>query len=168
MTAHDVNVALAGIPVAVASDNKDVGYTVGAGLEYMFAPSWSAKVEYQYYNFGSTNFVVPTTPATLVDFNRDVHTVKLGINYRFNWAGGPGRRQVLIVNRSLDRPDLQDKRKARLFSRALSFWERPRPDQRRLILSPDKSGPHKHHIPKRQFMPSTFRTPCGWKRGCVH
>jgi outer membrane immunogenic protein len=85
---HDVDVAIAGVPVAVSSDNKDVGYTVGAGLEYLFAPNWSAKVEYQYYNFGSTSFVAPTAPvATLVDFNRDVHTVKVGINYRFNWVG---------------------------------------------------------------------------------
>ena len=63
------------------------GYTVGAGLEYMFAPSWSAKVEYQYYNFGSTSFV---TPAVLTGFGstrNDEHTVKAGLNYRFNWGG---------------------------------------------------------------------------------
>ena len=30
--------------------------TVGAGLEYMFAPNWSAKVEYQYYSFGTPTF----------------------------------------------------------------------------------------------------------------
>ena len=35
------------------------GYTVGGGLEYMFAPNWSGKVEYQYYDFGNTNFVTP-------------------------------------------------------------------------------------------------------------
>jgi outer membrane immunogenic protein len=37
-------------------NHKD-GYTVGAGLEYMFAPNWSAKLEYQYYNFGSSTFL---------------------------------------------------------------------------------------------------------------
>ena len=35
------------------------GYTVGAGVEYMFAPSWSAKVEYDYYNFGNATFSAP-------------------------------------------------------------------------------------------------------------
>ncbi len=40
-------------PTAAIND----GYTVGAGLEYMFAPNWSAKIEYQYYNFGSTTFL---------------------------------------------------------------------------------------------------------------
>ena len=44
-----------GVPVAFAfnGDHRD-GYTVGAGLEYMFAPNWSAKVEYQYYDFGNS------------------------------------------------------------------------------------------------------------------
>src|SRR4051812_47441096 len=52
--------ALGGVPVAFTLDtgHRD-GYTVGAGLEYMFAPTWSAKVEYQYYNFGNTRFVAP-------------------------------------------------------------------------------------------------------------
>src|SRR6266436_6279259 len=63
-------------------------FGVGAGLEYMFAPSWSAKVEYQYYNFGSTTFVAGS-PLVLVgtSFRDDEHTVKAGINYRFNWGG---------------------------------------------------------------------------------
>ncbi len=39
----------------VTTDRNDTGYTVGGGFEYMFAPAWSAKVEYQYYNFDTTN-----------------------------------------------------------------------------------------------------------------
>jgi outer membrane immunogenic protein len=75
-------------PVAfTTSGNARDGYTVGAGLEYMFAPNWSAKAEYQYYNFGSTTFV--TGPAAIVGtrFRDDEHTVKAGLNYRFNWGG---------------------------------------------------------------------------------
>jgi outer membrane immunogenic protein len=76
-----------GVPQMFAlNNNHHDGYTVGAGLEYMFAQNWSAKVEYQYYNFGSTSFV---TPAVLVPFGStrdDEHTVKAGINYRFNWG----------------------------------------------------------------------------------
>src|SRR4249920_2102777 len=55
--------------------NHRDGYTVGAGLEYMFAPSWSAKVEYQYYNFGSTTFLAGS-PASIVgvNFRDDEHT----------------------------------------------------------------------------------------------
>jgi outer membrane immunogenic protein len=79
---------LAGAPVAFTTDggHRD-GYTVGAGLEYMFAPNWSAKAEYQYYNFGSTNFI--GGPAEIIGsrFREDEHTVKVGVNYRFGWGG---------------------------------------------------------------------------------
>jgi len=64
------------------------GYTVGAGLEYMFAQNWSGKVEYQYYNFGNAQFVTPTVLAPFGSFRTDDHTVKAGINYHFN-MGGP-------------------------------------------------------------------------------
>jgi len=67
------------------TDRKSTGYTVGGGLEYMFAPAWSAKVEYQYYNFASTNAAF--TDGTALNYKDDLHTVKLGVNYRFNWGG---------------------------------------------------------------------------------
>src|ERR1700704_731779 len=83
---------LAGVPQAFAFDhNHRDGYTVGAGLEYMFAQNWSAKAEYQYYNFGSTQFVNPVALAPFGSFRNDEHTVKVGVNYRFNFGnfGGP-------------------------------------------------------------------------------
>ena len=70
-------------PMAVTED----GYTVGAGLEYMFAPNWSAKAEYQYYNFGSTTFTAGPAPIVGARFRDDEHTVKVGVNYRFGWGG---------------------------------------------------------------------------------
>jgi outer membrane immunogenic protein len=82
------NIRVAGSPFGfTTTGNTHDGYTVGAGVEYMFAPNWSAKVEYQYYNFGSTTFL--TGPAGVVGarFNDDEHTVKAGLNYRFNWGG---------------------------------------------------------------------------------
>ena len=63
------------------------GYTVGAGLEYMFAPNWSAKAEYMYYDFGPSRFVTPGALATFGTFRNDDHTVKVGLNYRFNVGG---------------------------------------------------------------------------------
>src|ERR1700730_15272370 len=49
---NNESVTFGGVPVAFAinGDHRN-GYTVGADLEYMFAQNWSAKVEYQYYNF---------------------------------------------------------------------------------------------------------------------
>src|SRR5260221_12758804 len=77
-----------GIPFATSGDHRN-GYTVGAGLEYMFPPNWSAKVEYQYYNFGKSRFIAPAALAPFGSFTTDDHVVKAGLNYRFNW-GGPG------------------------------------------------------------------------------
>ena len=63
------------------------GYTVGGGLEYLFTQNWSGKVEYQYYDFGKTSFSAPAL-AGFGSTRNDEHTVKAGLNYRFN-LGGP-------------------------------------------------------------------------------
>jgi outer membrane immunogenic protein len=81
-----VSLGGAGVPFATTGNNQN-GYTVGAGLEYMFAPNWSAKVEYQYYNFGSTTFTAGTPEIVGARFRDDEHTVKAGLNYRFGWGG---------------------------------------------------------------------------------
>lgn len=53
------------------------GWTVGAGVEVMFAPKWSVKGEYLYKSFdGQTFFGVPTGDLNL-------HSVQVGINYHF-------------------------------------------------------------------------------------
>ena len=83
---NNLTASLAGAPVALIGGSNNDGYTVGAGLEYMFAPSWSAKIEYQYYNFGNTTFLTSGS-AFGTRITDDEHTVKGGINYRFNWGG---------------------------------------------------------------------------------
>ncbi|MDB5580310.1 MAG: hypothetical protein JWR80_5486, partial [Bradyrhizobium sp.] len=47
------------------------------------------KVEYQYYDFGKTNFVTPPLLTQFGSTRNDEHTVKAGINYRFNFGGAP-------------------------------------------------------------------------------
>jgi outer membrane immunogenic protein len=85
---NNENVTFGGAPIAFAfdSDHKN-GYTVGAGVEYMFAQNWSAKVEYQYYNFGRSRFIAPAALVPFGSFTTDDHVVKAGLNYRFNWGG---------------------------------------------------------------------------------
>lgn len=86
---HRDTMNFGGVPVAVNTGSHD-GYTVGGGLEYMFAPSWSAKVEYMYYNFDRD--FNGTNAAGVVgagNFHDDEHTVKVGLNYRFGGFGGP-------------------------------------------------------------------------------
>ena len=77
-----------------------VGWTVGAGGEWMFAPNWSLKAEYLYYDLGTANYAtglsqfclgagcaVPgglfasTTGITSVRFTGS--TARVGVNYHF-------------------------------------------------------------------------------------
>jgi outer membrane immunogenic protein len=66
------------------------GATVGAGIEYGFAPNWSAALEYDHLFMGTNNYGM-TNVATLantrnVDVKQDVDLVTVRVNYRF---GGP-------------------------------------------------------------------------------
>jgi len=72
------------VATSLTSHRDDTGYTIGGGLEYMFAPTWSAKIEYQYYDFGRTSHTFNGDP--LLRYKEDLHTVKAGINYHFNWG----------------------------------------------------------------------------------
>jgi outer membrane immunogenic protein len=88
---NNVGVTVGGAPAAFATTgNRQDGWTVGTGLEYMFAPSWSAKAEYQYYNFGNSTFTAGPAPVVGQRFRDDDHTVKVGVNYRFGWGGPVG------------------------------------------------------------------------------
>ena len=86
------------------SDTR-VGWTAGGGLEWMFLPNWSAKVEYLYYDLGSVSYsagalnnivvppggVVPTgavwsSAVSQTSVRFDGHIVRAGVNYHFNWG----------------------------------------------------------------------------------
>jgi outer membrane immunogenic protein len=58
----------------------------------MFTPNWSGKIGYQYYDFGARNALFTTSAGVIsaVGFRNDEHTIKAGLNYRFNWGpAGP-------------------------------------------------------------------------------
>jgi outer membrane immunogenic protein len=71
------------------------GWTVGAGLEWAFWNNWSAKIEYDYMNFGTgavnnpgtamNNFTQPSVlpVITTVQNNQNISEVKFGLNYKF-------------------------------------------------------------------------------------
>jgi outer membrane immunogenic protein len=65
------------------------GATVGAGVEYGFAPNWSAAVEYDHLFMGTNNYAL-VTPAGVNfrndDIRQDADLVTVRVNYRF---GGP-------------------------------------------------------------------------------
>jgi len=96
------------VPVFGGSSYSDtrVGWTVGGGLEWMFMPNWSAKLEYLYYDLGtmtnSPSFSTLTfNPALALAAGTSPvfgltgqqswasyrgHVVRIGVNYHFNWA----------------------------------------------------------------------------------
>lgn len=69
------------------------GWFLGAGVEYAFAPNWSAKLEYNYLDFGRGNWIAAQAPAATpiigganigVPARLTAHTVTLGVNYQFS------------------------------------------------------------------------------------
>ena len=86
---ESVTSTVTGAPTAFATNgDHSNGWTAGVGVEYMFAPNWSAKAEYQYYNFGNATFTSPAGLVSTGSFTTDDHTVTAGVNYRFNWGAG--------------------------------------------------------------------------------
>ena len=81
------------VSTSASSGNFDrSGWVVGAGFEWAFAPAWSAKIEYEHFDFGSTPIGITHITAagvlsqTFVNSTEKIDLVKGGINYRFNWG----------------------------------------------------------------------------------
>jgi outer membrane immunogenic protein len=85
----------------VAGESADFsmsGYTVGGGLEWMFAPGWSVFSEYNYMDFGTrdvnlyaTGLLVPAFGAAgalsdTIAMRIRSQEVIFGVNYKFNFA----------------------------------------------------------------------------------
>jgi len=68
------------------------GATVGAGIEYGFAPHWSAALEYDHLFMGTNNYAMTSVFPVAgfntrnVDVKQDADLVTVRVNYRF---GGP-------------------------------------------------------------------------------
>jgi outer membrane immunogenic protein len=73
----------------VGQDTRS-GWLAGVGLEYGFAPNWSAKIEYEHIDFGTTGITVTNTvtgAAGARDVRSWIDIAKFGVNYRFSWLG---------------------------------------------------------------------------------
>lgn len=80
-------------PATSSAGSWRAGWTIGGGLEYAFAPRWSLKGEYLYYDLGSENFsstINATAGAAAfwttafnssADFKGSI--VRVGLNYKF-------------------------------------------------------------------------------------
>lgn len=64
-----------------STSSTNAGWTVGAGVEFAFAPNWSAKVEYLYVDLGDVGCSTCVFGPTNVDFTANI--VRGGINFKF-------------------------------------------------------------------------------------
>ncbi len=78
----DVNSGLSGFSLL---NTTRTGWNVGAGLEYMLGSQWSAKLEYDYLDFGSTNVSLANPFGNGVTVKTAVNELKAGVNY--HWGG---------------------------------------------------------------------------------
>jgi high affinity Mn2+ porin len=75
---------------AIGSDEKKLntrlGWVVGGGVEYGFAPHWSLRLEYLYSKFGTADIVFPS--GTQHTSSLDFQSLRVGLNRKIDWPGG--------------------------------------------------------------------------------
>jgi outer membrane immunogenic protein len=82
----------AGVPLQLTNDTRS-GWMVGVGVEYAFTNNWSVKAEYNHLGFGTRTETLAAQPTCNIcvafpyDIRQTVDLVKVGLNYRFGWAG---------------------------------------------------------------------------------
>jgi outer membrane immunogenic protein len=79
---------LAGASITSSLTTTKTGGLLGIGTEYLFAPHWTAKVEYNYADYGNhtDTFTLTAAGASLgvpVQTSLQMHTIKAGVNYHF-------------------------------------------------------------------------------------
>ena len=101
VTFTDADSGLSAVSLNNNNTNTRWGWVAGVGIEWMFAPNWSLKGEYQYIDLGSVTqsaSALVTDPADGVTEgniatlrqNYRFNTVRVGVNYHFNWGGPAG------------------------------------------------------------------------------
>jgi high affinity Mn2+ porin len=91
---------------AAGDDAKDIhlrlGWAAGAGLEYGFAPHWSAKLEYLYSRFGQANILFPS--GAQYSSSLDFQSVRIGLNRKVDLESlGDPKSKTLLTDPESDR-----------------------------------------------------------------
>jgi outer membrane immunogenic protein len=92
LSANIANPGCVGFCASGTTSGNGSGWVAGGGVEWKFAPNWSAKAEYLRYDLRnlSQQLTDPRFPggtfiAQSVDFKGNIYRV--GVNYLFNWGG---------------------------------------------------------------------------------
>src|SRR5215510_6372499 len=73
-------------------DKTRTGWTAGGGVEWMFAPGWSAFLEGNYMDLGDndhTLFSIDCPTGCTFNTHAKAATVLVGVNYRWGWGKAP-------------------------------------------------------------------------------
>jgi len=74
-------------PFASFSESRTIGgWMGGGGIEWAFAPNWTARIDYQYIGLESATVAPGFLVDTFTTTNANVQTLTVGINYLFNWG----------------------------------------------------------------------------------
>jgi outer membrane immunogenic protein len=80
---------VAGGNIAAGSSNTPHlnGWTVGAGIEYAFASSWSVRAEYLYVDLGTVSNSIALSGSDVITVNHRYtdNIARVGLNYGFGW-----------------------------------------------------------------------------------
>jgi outer membrane immunogenic protein len=68
---------------SVSVDVSRSGWTIGTGIEWAFARNWSAKLEYNFMDFGSKTVLFSPLADDPSAVDQRIHTFTVGLNYRF-------------------------------------------------------------------------------------
>jgi outer membrane immunogenic protein len=87
---YSANLNILAAAGAETSDNR-WGWLIGAGLEHAFTPALSAKIEYNYIDYGSSDYhlglAVLGAPIDVgTKISQYQHIMKVGLNYRFGYG----------------------------------------------------------------------------------
>ena len=79
----DNRITLSALNVSISDSQFHSGWTVGAGVEVMFAPKWSVKAEYLYRSFQGETYFAGIAPPGLATGTLNLNSVQVGVNYHF-------------------------------------------------------------------------------------
>jgi outer membrane immunogenic protein len=81
---------VAGSTSTVSKSETATGYVLGGGVERLFSPRWSGKIEYQYIDLGddklstTAGFTTAGNTTATLDAEHKYHTIRVGLNYHFD------------------------------------------------------------------------------------
>jgi outer membrane immunogenic protein len=90
---NNPTINLNGVGTTFSTSNSNWGWTVGAGIEYAFAGTWSARVEYDYVGLTNQTFTLVNGGGGLpagdqfTGNSRNIQLLTAGINYKFGGWG---------------------------------------------------------------------------------